>query len=242
VEPVRFVDVHSHVVPSGDDGVATVEEGLELCREAARRGTGVLYATPHVWPFDGLSPQREEAFRAAHEAMARETAAFGLTLGLGFELTPAEALVDESLERYVLAGIEPATLLVEVPFTGGLRLFDAVCERAERDGFRLVIAHPERAEAVLEDPARAGEIARPGRLLQVNATSLLGRHGPGSERLGWGLLESGVAALVGSDGHRVTRPPYLDDAYELARARLGSAAQPCFDGSALGLSSAARLA
>ena len=106
VEAVRFVDVHSHVVPSGDDGVATVEEGLELCREAARRGTRVLYATPHVWPFDGLSSEREEAVRRAHDAMARETAAFGLTLGLGFELTPAEALLDESLERYALGGID----------------------------------------------------------------------------------------------------------------------------------------
>jgi protein-tyrosine phosphatase len=239
---VGFVDVHSHVVPSGDDGVATVEEGLELCREAARRGTRVLYATPHVWPFDGLSTQREAAVREVHEAMAHETAAFGLTLGLGFELTPAEALLDESLGRYALAGLEPATLLVEVPFSGGLRVFDAVCEGAERDGFRLVIAHPERAEAVLEDPARAGEIARPGRLLQVNATSLLGRHGPGSERLGWELLESGVAALVGSDGHRATRPPYLDEAYELARARMGGAAQACFDGSALGVPATARVA
>ncbi len=242
MEAVPFVDVHSHVVPSGDDGVATVEEGLELCREAARRGTRVLYATPHVWPFDGLSSEREEAVRRAHDAMAQETVAFGLTLGLGFELTPAEALLDEGLERYALGGIDPATLLVEVPFTGGLRLFAAVCEKAEREGFRLIIAHPERAEVVLEDPARATEIAVPGRLLQVNATSLLGRHGPVSERLAWELLESGVAALVGSDGHRATRPPYLDQAFELARRRMGGAAERLFDGSALGAPTAARVA
>jgi protein-tyrosine phosphatase len=174
--------------------------------------------------------------------MARETAAFGLTLGLGFELTPAEALLDESLERYALGDLDRATLLVEVPFTGGLRLFAAVCDKAERDGFRVVIAHPERAEAVLEDPARATEIAQPGRLLQVNATSLLGRHGPASERLGWELLENGVAGLVGSDGHRATRPPYLDQAFALARERMGSAAERLFDGSALGVVAAARVA
>ena len=32
----RFVDCHSHVVPSGDDGAATIEDGLALCRSAAR--------------------------------------------------------------------------------------------------------------------------------------------------------------------------------------------------------------
>src|SRR5262245_32589074 len=54
-----YVDVHSHVVPSGDDGAATIDEGLALCREAADHGTSVLYGTPHVWPLDGLAPERE---------------------------------------------------------------------------------------------------------------------------------------------------------------------------------------
>ena len=43
-----FVDVHSHVVPSGDDGAATIEEGLELCRLAFEAGTEILFATPHA--------------------------------------------------------------------------------------------------------------------------------------------------------------------------------------------------
>ena len=43
-----IVDVHAHVVPTGDDGAQTIEEGLELCREASRHGTRILYATPHV--------------------------------------------------------------------------------------------------------------------------------------------------------------------------------------------------
>jgi protein-tyrosine phosphatase len=239
---MSFVDVHSHVVPSGDDGAGTVEEGLALCRTAAERGTRVLYATPHVWPFDGLSPEREQAVRGAYEVMAAEAAAFGLTLRLGYELTPAEPLLDEELGRYALGGLDAPTLLVEVPFSGDLELFDAVCERAERDGFRLVIAHPERAEAILDDPGRVAGIAVGHRLLQVNATSLLGRHGPVAERLGWSLLEGGIAALVASDGHRASRPPHLDEARSLATARMGEAADRFFDGSALGLPTTARVA
>jgi len=45
-----FVDCHSHVVPPGDDGAQTLEEGLELCRLAADAGTEILFAPPHVWP------------------------------------------------------------------------------------------------------------------------------------------------------------------------------------------------
>src|SRR5919108_59613 len=58
-----FVDVHSHVVPSGDDGAQSIEEGLELCRGAAAHGTSVLVATPHVWPMLPLPPEREERER-----------------------------------------------------------------------------------------------------------------------------------------------------------------------------------
>jgi tyrosine-protein phosphatase YwqE len=73
--------------------------------------------------------------------------------------------------------------------------------------------------------------------VQVNASSLLGRHGVEIEELAWLLVENGDAAVVASDGHRLSRPARLDEAYELVRARVGEeAALPLFDGSALGVS------
>ena len=68
----------------------------------------------------------------------------------------------------------------------------------------------------------------------MNATSLLGRHGPEPEELGWTLLESGLGKIVASDGHRVTRPPHLDEAYAQAEQLLGERALSLFDGSVLG--------
>src|SRR2546423_1594399 len=96
------------------------------------------------------------------------------------------------------------------------------------------IAHPERREAVLGRPAPAAELAEGGWPLQVNATSLLGRHGPEREALGWQFVRDGLASVVASDGHRATRPAQLDGAWELVHAELGAAARPLFDGSAAG--------
>jgi protein-tyrosine phosphatase len=226
-----FVDCHSHVVPSGDDGAGTIEEGIALCREAARHGTRILFATPHVWPHLVLPPSREAEIREAYERI-RPSA--GLELRLGFELTPDPPLLDEDPRRYVLEGTD--AVLMEVPFVGPADLLFALAEHTEAAALRPVIAHPERTEAVLDRPALADELAERGWLLQVNATSLLGRHGEDPADVGWDLLERGVASIVGSDGHRPTRPPHLDDAYELAVRRLGEeAAIPLFDGSALGL-------
>jgi protein-tyrosine phosphatase len=226
-----FVDCHSHVVPSGDDGAGTIEEGIGLCREAARRGTRILFATPHVWPHLQLPATREAAIREAFERIRPNA---GLELRLGFELTPDPRLLDEDPRRFVLEGTD--TVLMEVPFVGSADLLLDLAEHAEAAGLLPVIAHPERTEAVLDRPVLADELAERDWLLQVNATSLLGRHGDDPADLGWDLLERGIARIVGSDGHRPTRPPHLDEAYELAARRLGEKrAASLFDGSALGL-------
>ena len=225
-----FVDVHSHVVPAGDDGAGTVGEGRDLCLSAARHGTRLLFATPHVWPHLTLPRRREEEIRLAYAAVAARA---GLELRLGFELTPIPALLDEDPRRYRLEGTE--FVLMEVPFMGPADDLWALAEHVERAGLVPVIAHPERTDAVKADPELAVRLADRGWLLQVNATSLLGRHGDDAEALGWEFLEDDVAALVASDGHRATRPPHLDDAYRLAVERLGPDARRFFDGSALGL-------
>jgi protein-tyrosine phosphatase len=226
----RFVDCHSHVVPSGDDGAATLEDGLRLCDLAAEAGTAVLFATPHVWPHLPLTEERERRVRRAYERLrARAT----LELRLGFELTPTRRLLREDPARYVLEGTE--VVLMEVPFTGPAVGLIELADHVEDAGLTPLVAHPERTEAVQERPELAHELAQRWPL-QLNATSLLGRHGPESEEIAWSLIEAGSAAIVASDGHRPARPARLEEAYELVRARVGEdAAMPLFDGSVLGL-------
>lgn len=226
-----FVDCHSHVVPSGDDGAGSVEEGLELCELAAEAGTTILFGTPHVWPHFPLSVQRELQIRHAFERL-RERAP--LELRLGFELTPAPPLLREDPARYVLEGTRH--VLMEVPFVGPGDGLLALAQHVEGAGLVPLIAHPERTESVRDRPELAHELAERWPL-QLNATSLLGRHGPEAEELAWALIEAGDVAVVASDGHRLARPARIDDAYELVRARVGEeAALPLFDGSALGFS------
>ena len=226
-----FVDVHSHVVPSGDDGARSVEAGLALCLEAARHGTRVLYATPHVWPSLPLTPEREQDVREAHDRMAAELAEHALDLRLGWELTPAERLLDEDPARYRLG--ELRAVLMEVPFNGSLALAERLATHIATAGLTPIVAHPERADGVRADPGAVLRFAEQGWLLQVNASSLLGAHGHDQEDAGWRLVHGGLADLVASDGHRSSRPPFLDEAHRLARARVGESADALFDGSAL---------
>ena len=226
-----FWDVHSHVVPSGDDGAQSLEEGIALCRTASGHGTSVLFATPHIWPSLVLTEEREERILAAHSELAAEARAFGLDLRLGFELTPAPALLEDDLGRYRLGDL-PAVLM-ELPFHGSLRLAEALGERIQGSGLVPVIGHPERSEAVVDDPGLAAGLRARGWLLQMNATSVLGYHGAAIELTAWRLLGDDLVDLFGSDGHRTARPAILDDAYRLVESRVGEGARRLFDGSAL---------
>src|ERR671939_807506 len=230
VGPGWFVDLHSHVVPSGDDGAQSMDEGAELCLAAARHGTRTLFATPHV---AAHLPPDEERETLVAERVEELRARSGIDLRLGWELTPIAELLEEDPRRYALEGLD--VVLMEVPFTGTADLLWALAEHAEAAGLTPLIAHPERTEAVLSRPALAAELAERGWPLQVNATSLLGRHGPEREALGWRFVRDGLASVVASDGHRATRPAQLDGAWKLVHAELGSAARRLFDGSAVGL-------
>jgi protein-tyrosine phosphatase len=238
---MAFVDVHSHVVPSGDDGVHSVEEGLDLCRGAVARGTTLLVATPHAGPMYPMTREREERVREAYAVMRPRAAELGLDLRLGFELTPEPGFLEEDLARYEIEGL--GAVLMELPFRGGLELSLRLAEAIEDAGLTPIIGHPERSHAVQDAPERVRAFLDRGWLIQVNATSLTGDHGPGAEAVGWSLVEEGFASLVGSDGHRASRPPYLDDAYAEAVERIGEeAALRLFEGAALGVGRGADLA
>jgi protein-tyrosine phosphatase len=235
-----IVDVHTHLVPSGDDGVHTIEDAVRLCRQAAAAGTRVLYATPHVHARGGaypLTPGRLAEYDRSFPLVRRACAAFGLDVRRGFELYPGALLPDADLRDFALTG--SGACLIEFPgaWTGEREPLAATweeAERAERAGLVPVLAHPERCSEVLAAPERLAPFSARGWLLAPNSLSLDGRHGRAARDAVWRLLDAGLGDLVASDAHSDSRPPDLDWAFDLVAARLGDArARALFDGSAL---------
>ena len=207
-----FVDCHSHVCPSGDDGAGTGRRGRDpVPRGRAPRDRRSLFATPHVWPDLPLTRRREAARPGAP---SRELAsARGARAPARLRADAARA----ARSTRTCAGTRSTgteCVLIEVPFSGRLRT--SSCSLA---------AHTSRLRPPACDRssrARGGRCTRGRRSptssrsgvgsLQVNSTSLLGRHGLGTRELGWNLVERGLASIVASDGHRQARPPHLDEA------------------------------
>lgn len=234
-----FVDVHSHTVPSLDDGARSVEEAVELCRLAVDAGTCILYATPHVhaaWDSYPWSRTRARTFAKAFPVVHGRAAVLGLDLRRGAEVYPSE-LLERDPADFVLQGTE--AVLLEFPgswvrISEPIALVARACGAVAAAGLVPVLAHPERCRAVATQPGAVEPLVERGALLCLNGPSLIGGHGETAQQVGWELVERGLVALVASDGHRGTRTPTLDRSYRAVEARLGAErALPLFTGAAL---------
>ncbi len=234
-----FVDVHSHVVPSLDDGARSLEEGLELCRLAVETGTSVLFATPHAhapWGNYPLTKRRIELYDHSFPVLREQAGELGLDLRRGSEVFPT-VLRNADPRDFLLEGTRG--VLVECPgwwVDQGQAIADteSACRRVRKAGLVPVVAHPERSPAFAGDIHAARRFAREGWLLCLNGSSLTGEDDAEAAEAAWAMLDDGIVSLVASDGHRAHRPPTLDRAFAVVAERYGpEVAEPLFCGAAL---------
>jgi protein-tyrosine phosphatase len=214
---VQRAELHFHLLPGVDDGPVDLDDAVGLARLAVADGTAIVTATPHVRDLlaAGIFDEVPERVREVQDAL--DAAGVPLEVRTGAELAHDDlpALDDRRLDAIAQGPPGRRWVLIEAPLFGDAAGFlDATAELRAR-GFGTLIGHPERcAELMLADGAIAHERAA-GALMQVNASSLTGRHGADARDWGIELLRSGRADLIASDAHRVTRPPLLSAALEV---------------------------
>jgi protein-tyrosine phosphatase len=195
------IDLHAHVLPGVDDGPASLEESLELLRDAASDGVTRIAATPHVRSDYPTTPETVERLVAEVRAAAREEGiAISLLPGGELDLAYLSELDDATMRRFGLGG-RPDLLLLEFPYHGWpLQLRDTVFRLMLR-GFSLVLAHPERNAEVQEEPELLRPLVEAGVCVQLTAASVDGRLGSRPEACARTLLDRGLAHLLASDAH-----------------------------------------
>src|SRR5262249_39497367 len=95
-------------------------------------------------------------------------------------------------------------LLVEMPHSGAINVLPLV-EAFKPQGIRLIIAHAERIEALLDDLGLCAKWIEAGCLFQVTARALAEPWGPSMEEALKRWAKGGFIHLLGSDGHGLDR-------------------------------------
>jgi protein-tyrosine phosphatase len=187
-------------------------EAVELARMAVADGTGLVCATPHVRDLLRRGILDELPERAAAVRAALRSAGVPLEVVVGAELAHDDllALDDRDLEAIAQGPPDRRWVLIEAPlFNGDLSGFLAATAELRARGFGTLIGHPERCRAFMAaDRAIAGELEARARM-QVNGSSLTGRHGEGVRAAAVALVRAGCVHVIASDAHRPTRGPVL---------------------------------
>lgn len=196
-----MVDIHCHILPGLDDGAADPEEALLMARMARGGGTRRIIATPHYGQRDDgltLADIRREAGRL-QQHLRENGVELELLPGMEVLCGPGFPEMLENGDYLTLAGSR--YLLTEFYFDESPDFMNAMLSRAAGHGLVPIVAHPERYDAVQEDPELVERWIDLGYGIQVNAGSLLGRLGRSARSAGNWLIHNGLVHIVASDGH-----------------------------------------
>lgn len=209
-----MIDIHSHILFSRDDGSDSLEESLEMARQAVDGGTSVLFATPHVATPQELQRAGDIATQLAELQAELQRQEIPLQLVAGAEVDPMIGIT-EALDAGapILLGNSGKYLLLDSAFSMLPRGLEETIYQLQLRHLTVILAHPERIIPIQEKPQLLEGMVQRGVLLQVTGSSILGKNGPIAEEVACQLLELGWAHFIASDAHSsVTRRPSLGDA------------------------------
>jgi protein-tyrosine phosphatase len=200
-----------------------MEESLALARAAAAAGTTTLVATPHVsWEYRNRAETIERLVEELNLRLRSERIALEIRHGAEIAMTRVADIAPAELSRLTLGN--GRWLLVEPPFTLVAAGLDLLIAELQQQGYRVLLAHPERCPAFHADRSMLERLVESGVLGSLTAGSLDGKFGAPVQRFSLELLSDRLVHNVASDAHdHANRPPTI--AGELERAGLAPLAE-----------------
>ena len=220
VEPT--IDIHCHIMPGVDDGAPDMATSLEMLRIADKNGITHLILTPHHKPMHhNVSPEHNVDYRKKLQEAAK---AEGIKAKLfsGNEIYYSDETMEELIEGKICSLAGSDYVLVEFHPTNPYKAIQNAVSRVQAAGFIPIIAHVERYSDIVSHPARVKDLIEMGSLIQVNASSIMGKYGFGISHFTKKLLKEELVHFVASDAHDTgRRAPQLLDCRNYVERKFG---------------------
>lgn len=202
-----MIDLHCHILPGVDDGSKSMEETIKILKEAKNAGFDTICFTPHyVEPnYLNTKTQNYEILKQVEKRLEEEN--IQVKLLLGNEIFIHENM-NELLESKTISTLADSNYaLIELPMYQELpqqvvqKMFDTV----KKNGFKIVIAHPERYTYIQKNPKKILEYFDNDVLFQGNYASILGAYGRDAQKTMKKLLKDKVIHFLATDVHHINR-------------------------------------
>ncbi len=197
-----MIDLHSHIIPSVDDGARDIDETMKLLKEAQKVGFKSIISTSHYMEgyYETAIPEREILLQAINQKLSQYN--INIDLYLGNEIYLSENIIKLLEEKKASTINNTSYILFEMPLNiEPMNLYDIVYEMMQ---YKLVpiLAHPERYSFVQKDLELIYDLIDLGVLMQANYASIDGYYGEKAKIIVKKLLENNMIHFLGSDVHR----------------------------------------
>jgi tyrosine-protein phosphatase YwqE len=175
---------------------------MELLRAMRELGYSKVITTPHSMA-DGYK-NTPEIILGGLEKVRAEVRRQGLDIEVD---AAAEYYLDHDLEQKVIdrtvLTFGKDLLLFELPFLSEPAVLLNVIFQMQTQGYRPVLAHPERYSFWYSDFSKYERLKERGVLFQLNMVALSGAYGPQAKQIAERLIDAGAYDLLGSDCHNM---------------------------------------
>lgn len=221
---MNYLDIHSHILPSVDDGAKSVEAALQLLEATKQQGVTHIVATPHFYPDTDSAEDFAERVSRAFAVLCPAAQAQGLPkILLGCELHYFSGIgKSRSLRQFAIKGTN--YLLLELPYGTPITqtVLQDIIDIREHCGLTPILAHIERYAKQRGYKKLLRLIASGTALGQINADAVISKE---YVRLCERLIKGGYVSFLASDCHSSEhRPPLIGQALEAITERLGKSA------------------
>ena len=209
-----MIDIHCHILPNVDDGSESLEESIEMAKIAESEGITRIVNTSHCH-FDFKYKKGNELkleLEKFNQVLKEEN--INIEVLLGNELYYTSDLIERFDELDFFSMNNSKYILMEFsPINFPKNIEDVIYEIKIR-GYIPIIAHAERYKQVQEDVNIVLDCIKEGALIQVNASSILGKNGENVEDTSKKLLDNNMVHFVATDAHSSNRRrPLIKDSY-----------------------------
>ncbi len=215
-----MIDIHNHTLYGVDDGPDTIEESIQMLRDAKKQGIDAVILTPHYR--HGMFSYPKDRIEAHFEKLREAAEQIPIHICLGCEYHVDSHAAEAFQTGRCLTLAEGDYVLTEYSYDTEYSYIVQNTRQLMSCGYIPVIAHAERYRCFFSAPKHLEEIQNIGALVQINADSVIGEDGLKMSLFCRKVLKNHWADLIASDAHGTAeRANHLAQARTLVLKRYG---------------------
>lgn len=175
-------DMHAHVLPGLDDGAESIDQALAMIRKLQQLGYQKLILTPHVMGDFYKNSASDIKAKLAELQLAAQQEQIAVVLEGAAEYYLDEWFVQKLEDKEPLLCFGGNYVLIETSYINEPMRFQDIIFQIKSNGYKPVLAHPERYSYLYNRWDHLVEWHRNEVLFQINLNSLTGYYGPEAKR------------------------------------------------------------